>query len=425
MKEDNTSQINHISENVTNDNVVIDNTTTNTNQTPKNKKRSREGKTNYQGPSKKRREGESDAHRGPNPNRVNTYPKRKIAVLFGYNGANYHGLQRNPDVRTVEIELEKAMTAAGVISPENAGSFMKVTWTSCARTDKGVSASGNVVSLKALMVPDMVDAINKHTPDDLKVFECNSAQKSFSAKNKCTSRLYHYIVPTYAFAPSKKSEDDKPFVFDEGVRQKIIECLSMYMGTNRYHNFTSSKGPNRYNNPRSQRVIFSLGCSQPYTVDGEEFVEISIQGQSFVFYQIRKMVGMVISIVRDGQSSNVINACFQAVQKILPVAPALGLYLRKTFFEVYNSKCVPIHKALTWEDTEDALQKFTREQILPYITSRSKEVMDGWLEEQDKYPLSYEYLMCTTQQEVNEKFPEGQPRFVEHVSEEENVDGDK
>ena len=51
--------------------------------------------------------------------------KRKVIVLFGYVGAGYQGMQRNPGARTIEDELERAFYAAGCISDENMGDFSK------------------------------------------------------------------------------------------------------------------------------------------------------------------------------------------------------------------------------------------------------------------------------------------------------------
>jgi hypothetical protein len=51
--------------------------------------------------------------------------KRKVVVMLGYVGAGYQGMQRNPGARTIEDELERAFHAAGGISEDNMGSFVK------------------------------------------------------------------------------------------------------------------------------------------------------------------------------------------------------------------------------------------------------------------------------------------------------------
>ena len=38
-------------------------------------------------------------------------PKRMVALMFGYVGSAYQGLQMNPDCNSVELHLEKALVS--------------------------------------------------------------------------------------------------------------------------------------------------------------------------------------------------------------------------------------------------------------------------------------------------------------------------
>ncbi len=70
--------------------------------------------------------------------------RKKCAVLFGYSGTNYQGLQINGDFPTVERALSQAIFDAGGLMPENRD-FGKIKWQRACRTDKGVHAAVNVV----------------------------------------------------------------------------------------------------------------------------------------------------------------------------------------------------------------------------------------------------------------------------------------
>uniref|UniRef100_A0A0E9RJX7 tRNA pseudouridine synthase n=1 Tax=Anguilla anguilla TaxID=7936 RepID=A0A0E9RJX7_ANGAN len=74
-------------------------------------------------------------------------------------------MQRNvgsTQFKTIEDELVMALVKAGCI-PENHGAEMKkMSFQRCARTDKGVSAAGQVVSLKLWLIDDILDKINSH-----------------------------------------------------------------------------------------------------------------------------------------------------------------------------------------------------------------------------------------------------------------------
>ncbi|CAO3619139.1 unnamed protein product [Cunninghamella blakesleeana] len=47
-------------------------------------------------------------------------PKKKVALLFGFNGSGYQGLQFNPNIRSIEQELFNAIYKAGLVSTSNA-----------------------------------------------------------------------------------------------------------------------------------------------------------------------------------------------------------------------------------------------------------------------------------------------------------------
>ena len=138
--------------------------------------------------------GDADEKEG-NPNK-----KRKVALVFGYVGKGYNGMQRNPGVRTIEDEMESAIHAAGGISDSNKGDFSKVHWMRAARTDKGVSAVGQVISLNMIVEPPgIVERINAALPDTFKVFGMRRVTTGFNAKNMCDRR--RRVKPPCCHAP--------------------------------------------------------------------------------------------------------------------------------------------------------------------------------------------------------------------------------
>jgi tRNA pseudouridine38-40 synthase len=113
----------------------------------------------------------------------------QVAMYFAYLGVGYHGMQRNPGVWSVEDELEKAISAAGGISADNKGDFSKIHWTRAARTDKGVSAVGQLVALKCIVdPPGLVDRINAALPSTFRCFGITRVTNGFNAKNLCDKR---------------------------------------------------------------------------------------------------------------------------------------------------------------------------------------------------------------------------------------------
>lgn len=105
----------------------------------------------YDGRSKKRQWVFN--RRDDNAKRVRTEPedrvkRRKYLLVLGYAGANYIGMQRNPDVNTIEEELLKALFKNNLITEDSFDEPQYAHFQRAARTDKGVSAARQCISLK-------------------------------------------------------------------------------------------------------------------------------------------------------------------------------------------------------------------------------------------------------------------------------------
>ncbi|ROT38163.1 pseudouridine synthase [Sodiomyces alkalinus F11] len=129
-------------------------------------------------------------------------PKRKVAVMIGYSGTGYKGMQINWGERTIEGDIFKAFVAAGAIAKANADDPKKSSLARCARTDKGVHAAGNVISLKLIIEDEnIVDKINASLPPQIRVWGLQRTNNAFSCYQSCDSRWYEYLMPTYSLLP--------------------------------------------------------------------------------------------------------------------------------------------------------------------------------------------------------------------------------
>ncbi|RKF58117.1 tRNA pseudouridine synthase 1 [Erysiphe neolycopersici] len=129
-------------------------------------------------------------------------PKRKVAVMIGYAGTGYKGMQINAEEKTIEGDIFKAFVAAGAISKANADDPKKSSLVRCARTDKGVHAAGNVISLKLIVEDnDIVQKINENLPPQIRVWGYERTNGGFSCYQSCDSRWYEYLIPSNSFLP--------------------------------------------------------------------------------------------------------------------------------------------------------------------------------------------------------------------------------
>lgn len=109
-------------------------------------------KPRYNGRVKKRQwedfGSEGNPEKRANFNPEDRVKRKKCCLLLGYSGANYFGMQRNPDTKTIEEELLLAMMKQKWITEEGFKLPQMVHFQRAARTDKGVSAARQCVSMK-------------------------------------------------------------------------------------------------------------------------------------------------------------------------------------------------------------------------------------------------------------------------------------
>ncbi|CAG5120163.1 unnamed protein product, partial [Candidula unifasciata] len=250
--------------------------------------------------------------------------KRKIAMLVAYSGAGYYGVQINPGFQTIESEIFPALVKVGAVPQDHMNTPSKMWFQRGSRTDKGVSAVGQIFSLKiTVLVPDLVSKMNEILPPQIRVIGYTRTTNGFDSKNWCDSRTYTYMTPTYAFAPLTKFVTDEYRVEPE-ILTRVRTVLSRFLGTHKFHNFTSGV---KYEQACASRYIIKFECSEPYVREGIEFVTLEVKGQSFMLHHIRKMIGLTVAILRGYCGESTIDASWGPDKVDIPKAPGLGLVL--------------------------------------------------------------------------------------------------
>lgn len=338
-------------------------------------------------------------------------PKRKVAALIGYNGINYKGSQVNPGQDTIEGEVFKGLVKAGAISEDNSTNHQKVSLARAARTDAGVHAALNVLSLKLILnPPDMPadstfeDWVNKFLPPAIRLWTTVRVQGAFDPRKLCDQRQYEYTLPAHVFlGPKPSSEMGKwlekarstPPVVDGAEPQPPItspiieasaafwasrissgftddvvakkkwritkealeqarEFVKAYEGSHNFYNFTVGKD---FRDRSCQRVMRKLEISDPFVVNDTEYVSVSFLGQSFMLHQIRKMIGLTILAVRSSTPPSLVPETFGPSRIHIPKAPALGLLLLEPQYLEYNKRVTEANSKLEELHKSDRLSE--------------------------------------------------------------------
>ncbi|XP_047329683.1 tRNA pseudouridine synthase A [Impatiens glandulifera] len=157
--------------------------------------------------------------------RKQRYKRRKIAIFFAYCGVGYQGMQKNPGAKTIEGDLEEALFSAGAVPEQDRGMPKRYDWARSARTDKGVSAVGQVVSGRFYIdPPGLIDRLNSLLPSQFQIFGFKRVTGSFNAKKFCDRRRYVYLVPVFALDPSCH-RDRESVKASLGSGNELVKCL--------------------------------------------------------------------------------------------------------------------------------------------------------------------------------------------------------
>ena len=221
---------------------------------------------------------------------------RRYKICFEYLGANFFGSQKQPDKRTVQGELEKALnTYIRTLKKD------KISVIPSGRTDSKVSAKCQVAHFDCEVIQNIDNFLyhlNSILPPDLKVFELEEVKPDFHAQKDAKYKHYRYTIlndhvasvfnSNYLFYPYHKLDVDK-----------INEILSYIVG---YYDFSSFKTNN--DNPYNDCTIY-LARAKSEIVERRNFIYIDIVGNRFLYNMIRTIVGEILYILRNNLDSKV------------------------------------------------------------------------------------------------------------------------
>ncbi|CAG0916334.1 unnamed protein product [Notodromas monacha] len=316
------------------------------------------------------------------PSKRERRAKKKFAFLLSYDGRGYYGMQKNPGTPTIEEELLKALLKSEYIDEDSFRTPQNAWFQRAARTDKGVSAVRQVVSLR--MDPEegagAVEKLNAILPAAIRVMGMRRVTRGFNPKTKCDARTYSYLLPTFALCHVEEdplTETNRP---PREAIEQFDSLLKRFIGTKKFHNFTARR---EMDCPSNSRYIMDFECGKPYEKHGMEWLLVTIKGQSFMLHQIRKMIGLCIAVVRGFASESVFEKVFQPDRVDVPMAPGLGLMLEKVHYQYYNERygADGMHDNLDWADEEEKVLKFREDVIYNaiYETEMKEKSMLNWL----------------------------------------------
>ncbi|KAJ1350214.1 hypothetical protein KIN20_005952 [Parelaphostrongylus tenuis] len=290
--------------------------------------------------------GRVEGHHKTDDAKVLRIKRARYALLLAYQGKEYFGMQIQKEHPTIEGQLLIALKKLEWITDQMIDQPALMHLQRAARTDRAVSA-----------VRTGPSQLNTLLPKDIRVIAMRRVTNAFHPQKMCCARTYSYTLPTFAFA--KPTElTNSAFRISKDTIDEINSLLSIFKGTHNFFNYTSRR---EFDDRSCNRYILSFECGEPFLFHDDfrnedvEFIQLTVKGQSFMLHQIRKMVGMVITVVREFQYKSYIQRTFENERVDVPKAPGLGLLLERVHYDAYDRRHAKTHEPLTdWGDAVEA-----------------------------------------------------------------------
>ena len=203
----------------------------------------------------------------------------RLKLTIEYDGTGFRGWARQPEARTVEGELRRAVG-------ELYGTFNELVV--AGRTDTGVHALANVVSVDVLGGPPperAAQALNTVLPDDVAVTSVDAVPDEFDARFDARSRSYRFRVwrrrERSVFEASRSLW--WPRAIDLAALQENAQSL---VGAHDFRAFTPTETHHR-------RFVRTVSAVQWVELD-DAVVAFEITADSFLRHMVRTLVGSML-----------------------------------------------------------------------------------------------------------------------------------
>lgn len=143
------------------------------------------------------------------------------------------------------------------------------------------------------------------------------------------------------------------------------------------------------------RKILSCTCGELETISNAQYIEISIHGESFMFHQIRKMVGTAVAVKHALLPKDIIKISLLRYSRIvLPLAPCEVLVLSSNEFSPSNTSALNLELSRLTQSTgvQHRVNDFYSNVLLPEVAKfldPSKPVWRIWLDYLDQCSIPY------------------------------------
>ena len=246
----------------------------------------------------------------------------RYKAVIEYDGTDFLGFQRQAEGRTVQGEIEAALTRIGWTGKAALGA---------GRTDSGVHATGQVVAfdLEWRHGPEaLLSALNANLPPDLAVRTLSECAADFHPRYSARGRRYRYTIynsPTRSPLAARYAWHVWPPRLNREAMQEASRAL---LGAHDFATF----GTDPDGGDNTTRTV----AQADWSAAGErsEWLRFDIQADAFLYRMVRSLVGALKKVGAGDLSAEDFAALLRSRDRAQrpPLAPAQGLCLMEILY---------------------------------------------------------------------------------------------
>ena len=243
----------------------------------------------------------------------------RVALGVGYRGQAYQGWQSQPGGRTVQDQLERALS---IFADQPVRTL-------CAgRTDAGVHAINQVVHFdtEVQRAPQSwVRGVNRYLPDDIAVQWCVPVTADFHARNEARGRRYRYVVLESPVRPALES-GLAGWVFQPLDRAAMEEAAGVLLGEHDFSAFRSAE----CQAASPVKVLRSLDISRHGA-----YWRFDFDANAFLHHMVRNILGCLVAVGSGRRSAGWLADVLGSRRRELaaPTFAAAGLYFVGPYYD--------------------------------------------------------------------------------------------
>ena len=240
-------------------------------------------------------------------------------LLIQYDGTDFHGWQSQDGFRTVQGELERALSLI---------EGKKVNVYGSGRTDAGVHAEGQVASVeieREISAEKLRAAINGNVGKDVRVLEATVVDSEFHARYSALGKTYVYrIVNGPVMSPfwaRYAHQEARPLALAQ-----MNAAAELFLGKHDWTAFSAAQSDVE----DRVRTISSLTVAEKLDERSHsKLIEIRVSADGFLRYMVRAIAGTLMAVGRGELNSDVVQKAIAGGTRPVAAAtaPACGLTL--------------------------------------------------------------------------------------------------